>query len=618
MTSTSPITPAPDAVSLAKPPERNGHPPEMEALPDLAPTIVDEPKRPALPAPQGPTVEILLWFALLLVAALLRFGDLGRWPLSADEARLALAAWQGSEGLPHVSRGLSPLLLGVNSLLFWVFEENDLVARLLPALMGTLTLAALWLWRPLLGRGAALGAALLIALSPTLLLFSRHATPEALSGALSLFLLAGLMRFAWWRRPSDAWLIAVSLALGLTSGPGFWALLAAGALWLPWMAFRARRNPDSQAQADWQTVRAAADELRPMLPRLIGGGLIIFLLAATGFGANPAGLGATFDLPVQWLQNLFTAPPMLLPFTLIVLFYELPIIILGITGAALWIDREPGWVGFLLFWTALTIVPLTLFNSGWAGGVALVALPMALLGGIALHRIERALLTEGRMGTEGAYLGMAFVIGAFLWFNLMQYIYNAKDLHLWLALMSGALMLAGLSLPWVTNGRGAALRSLGLVAALLLITISFRTAWALSFEHATDPREPLAAALTPSDPDIRNLPEYITGVSVARFNERNLLPVAVQRSLGPVPQWYLRRFPNLRIVEGSSPELPIAAILSSDQPTPNEKAIGQRYALRPTWAMPTLRSQALVRWLITRQSRDGLGTQDAILYITVP
>jgi hypothetical protein len=583
---------------------------------------VDQPKpvleTPVSPKPEGPTVETLLWLALLLVAALLRFGDLGRWPLGEPEARLALAAWQGSEGVAHLSRGLSPLLLGVNTILFWVLAESDAIARLFPALLGTLALGALWLWRPLLGRGGALGAALLMALSPAQLFFSRWAGPEALSICFALLFLAGVARFGRWRSLNDVWLAAISLALGLTSGPGFWTMLVAGALWLGWLRFQASRLPDDEAHPTWTTIQQIMADLKPLAPRLAGTTVAIFVLAATGFGSNPTGLGAAFELPALWLRNLFAAPAMLLPFTLVVLFYELPIVLLGITGAALWIDEEPNWTSFLLFWAATIAVPATLLNSGWAGGVALVALPLALLGGVALARLAQALLDEGQLDVEGASMGLAGVIGTFLWLNLLAYIHTAQVMHLWLAMASLLVLLTGLSVTWSMGGPRATIRTFGLFMAVLLLLTSFRTAWALSFDHASDPREPLAAALAPADPDVRNIPAFLTELSVDRLGQRNMLPVALQRSLGAVPHWYLRHFPKLTLVEGTSPDLPIVAVLGVTQPAPGEKAIGQRYALRPTWTWPNLVGQALVRWVVTRDIRDGLDTEDAILYVTVP
>lgn len=591
---------------------------------------------PVAPATSGPSVEAALWLLLGVVAAVLRLGDLGRWPLGEFEARLALIAAGpavGGEALANLDRGLSPLLLNATTLLFNLFSETDGLARAVSALAGIATVLSLWLLRPLIGRGVALGAALLIVLSPAMLFFGRQAQPEALSALFSLLLVAGVARFARSRQLRDAWLATIAMALGLATGPGFWSVLVAGVIFVGWLWYRAgRRETETRGQGAMETSGQAAtlslslppppfsllSDLRPLVGRLVLGGLVLFVAAATALGTNPAGLGVAFDLPAQWLGAVFgRGPAMVLPFMLVLLLYELPIIILGITGAVLWVDREPGWVTFLLIWTAVTVVPATLFNSGWAGGVAMATLPLALLGGVALARIAEAIREFGRWEVEGVYLLLVAVIGGFFWLNIIAYLQTTQSLHLGLALAAVLVLVSGLSIIWSMGSGSGVLRALGLTAVLLLPVVSFRTAWMLAFMHGNDPREPLAAAQVPSDPDLRTLPSFLAGLSNERLRERYSLPVALQRSLGVAPHWYLRDFRELTLVEGSSAALPTAAVLSPDQPAP-PGTIGSRYTLRSTWQWPNLAGQPLLRWIVVREVRAGLGVEDAILYVQVP
>lgn len=585
----------------------------------LAPTAAQ-----ATSAPAGPSVESVLWLLLGLASAVLRLGDLGRWPLGEAEARLALAAARGT-GLEDLSAQLSPLLLNTTSLLFRLFAETDGWVRAVPALAGVATVLGFWLLRPVVGRGVALGAALLVALSPAFVFFSRQAQPEALSALFNLLLVAGVARFARTHHPREAWLATIALALGLSSGPGFWSLLAAGALFLGWLWWRRQRDKAEEGQGE--VAASSPDsrhsgslwaELRPLAGRLVLGGLALFVVAATALGTNPAGLGSAFHLPAQWLAAIFgRGPAMTLPFMLTLLLYELPIVVLSIAGGALWIERRPGWVTFLLLWTAVTVVPAALFNSGWAGGVAVAVLPLALLGGAALARIAGAVQQHARWEVEGAYLGLVAVIGGFLWLNVIAYLQTARSLHLWLVLAALLVLVSGLSMVWSVGGRSGVLRALGLTAALLLPVVAFRTTWMLAFMHGNDPREPLVAAQAPTDPDLRTLADFLAELSNERLRERAALPVALQRSLGAAPRWYLRDFNRLTLVAGSTPTLPTAALLSPDQPAP-PGTIGSRYALRPRWEWPNLSGQPLLRWIILREVRVGLGAEDAILYIKVP
>ncbi|HBY99522.1 MAG: glycosyltransferase family 39 protein [Ardenticatenaceae bacterium] len=589
------------------------------------------PTPPVTTAAAGPSLESTLWLLLGLMATVVRVGDLARWPLAELEARLALVAGgtPGSgEGVGYLSRGLSPLLLNATALLFRLFGETDGWARAISALAGIATVVSFWLLRPIVGRGTALGAALLVLFSPALLFFSRQAQPEALSVFFSLLLVAGVARFVRSRQRGDAWLMTIALALGLTSGPGFWSVLVAGTLFVGWLRYSGRRGDkesrNEEAREELSVsgrdgdVRSIWSDLRPLAGRLTFEGLALFVLVATAGGTNPAGLGAAFDLPAQWLGAIFGRGPALpVPFMLAVLLYELPIVILGIAGAAVWVERQPGWVIFLLIWTAVTMVPATLFNSGWAGGVAVVALPLALLGGAGLARIAGAVQREGRWEAEGAYLALVAIIGGFLWLNIIAYLQTAQSLHLWLAFAALLVLVSGLSMIWSLSGGGGVLRALGLTAALLLPVVSLRTAWMLSFMYGNDPREPLVAAGTPSDPDLRTLAHFLAETSNERLHERNSLPVALQRSLGAAPYWYLRDFRHLTLVEGGSADVPTAALLSPDQPAP-PGMIGSRYTVRPSWQWPGLTGQPLLRWLVMRDVQSGLGAQEAILYVQVP
>ena len=117
------------------------------------------------------TLEALLYAAIIGVAALLRLWNLAAAPLTAREAAQALAAFNGTP----MSAGGSPLLYGLNQVLFGLFSTtvNDAGVRLGAALIGTIMVALPALFRSYIGRYGALAAALMLALSPTLVVASR-------------------------------------------------------------------------------------------------------------------------------------------------------------------------------------------------------------------------------------------------------------------------------------------------------------------------------------------------------------------------------------------------------------------------------------------------------------
>ena len=193
----------------------------------LAAIQPSEPNSVAIPT-TGLTIEQALYGLLLLMALLLRFLRLGSTaPLNPLEAGQAWAAWAGAFGqeamLPALAH--SPLLHTAQRFLFWLTDGGgDGWARALPALAGGLLVLVPWLLRDALGKPAALILALLLALDPWLLTFSRMGDGGILSVGLGLLLIAG---FVGGREVSlgGRWGLAVVAGLFLISGPLAWLLL---------------------------------------------------------------------------------------------------------------------------------------------------------------------------------------------------------------------------------------------------------------------------------------------------------------------------------------------------------------------------------------------------------
>src|SRR5262245_29692145 len=120
--------------------------------------------------------ESAAWLLLVLVAVVLRVYDLGARVMSHDES---IHSFYGYELLrrgayTHDPTYHGPLLYHLNALVFFFLGASDATARLSTALAGTALVAVLWLFRPWLGRAGAFGAATAVALSPSLLFYSRQ------------------------------------------------------------------------------------------------------------------------------------------------------------------------------------------------------------------------------------------------------------------------------------------------------------------------------------------------------------------------------------------------------------------------------------------------------------
>src|SRR5262249_4847611 len=143
-----------------------------------------------IPLALGSTWQTAGWVACLVVALGLRFSRLDGWALDVSEATQAYNAWTLFRGQPSVMGEAVPnvgaLMLLLEGLAFFLFGSTDVVARIVPALIGLALVLLPLAMRRWLGGPAALGVAVLIAVSPTLVYFSRVGSPERVVARLAL------------------------------------------------------------------------------------------------------------------------------------------------------------------------------------------------------------------------------------------------------------------------------------------------------------------------------------------------------------------------------------------------------------------------------------------------
>ncbi|HVS10880.1 MAG TPA: flippase activity-associated protein Agl23, partial [Planctomycetota bacterium] len=196
-------------------------------------------------------IEWAFWLVLLGVSVALRLFDLGSRVMSHDESIHAFYAFEllrkGTYVHDPVYHG--PLLYHLNALVFFFLGASDATARVSSALAGVGLVAACWLWRPFLGRAGAFAAALLVALSPTLLFYSRQVWMDIHVALFTLVWIYGAFRYLATR--GRRWLALVTLAMALAFAAKevsfiFGAILGA---WLLVEAFASRRADPARAAA---------------------------------------------------------------------------------------------------------------------------------------------------------------------------------------------------------------------------------------------------------------------------------------------------------------------------------------------------------------------------------
>ena len=163
--------------------------------------------------------ELVVLAAVLALAATLRFWDLGSRAFHGDEAIHAGFAWQLADGRGYVHNPLThgPFQFIGTALVFVLFGDSDYTARVLPALFGTALVALPFFLRGYLGRTGALVTSLLLAISPTLLYFSRFAREDIYIAFFTLGMFICVWRYLQEPRRLYLYMIAALLALSFAT-----------------------------------------------------------------------------------------------------------------------------------------------------------------------------------------------------------------------------------------------------------------------------------------------------------------------------------------------------------------------------------------------------------------
>jgi len=497
-------------------------------------------ERPAWP---GLTLEAVLYAALFVGAAFIRFFDLGRWPLMPEEARQALAAWRFLQGQP-VGTTVPPLLFDGALAGFFAFGASDAVARLLPALLGTAVVLTPLALRRQLGHWGALAATFLLAFSPTMVYYSRTLAglAPALAGVGALLWaldLAGRRQVVWAKVTGGA-----GLALCLTSSPwGYTFILAA-------LLFAAAARLTQRRGRPWLGWATTVEALRPVLGdgRAWAALVAVALPMSTAFFLNAGGLQGAADLLGTWLGRLVPGSggrAWAYPLGILA-YYEVAALVLGAVGAGIALRKQALFGRFLVAWAAVAIVLASLSGARDGEAAAMAVMPLALLGGVAVGTWV-ARLKKAQWAWVGVGLAVFVSLLAFWWLNLTTYSVDYADmlqrdrLLVGTLVAAGPLLLAGaiaLFYSWV--GRAETRWAAGLLGLALAAALTLRSSVALNFAYARDPREPLVVA--PSAVDLRDMVAFLESWSSRTALDQHALTIGVQRDLEPLVPWYLRDF----------------------------------------------------------------------------
>lgn len=532
------------------------------------------------------TWEIALWSLVGLAALLLRFAQLDGAPLAAHEAANATAAWRAAtgQGLPLVD--YNPFLLAGNSLLFTLFGASDTLARLWPALFGSLLVLAPVLLRRSLGRVGALVAGAYLALSPTALMASRQLSGTTIAATGAMACAGGVVRFLETDRPKWLTLAAVGLGLGVSSGASVYGLLVPlglAALLLP------RIWPEDWTSGlvpDWGRLRTHGFRFFPVF-------VIAVLGFATGLGWNLPGVGGVGKLLAAWAGRFRpglspTASPLLL-----LMVYELLGLVFGLGGLVWGLLRGRRMAALLGLWVGLAGLLLALMPGRTPVDLLWLVVPLALLVGGAVDELARDRgLAAGALPL--AYGGVVLVVWAHCYLMLARYATFGDRADLALALISIVLQgLLGLSFGLML-GADRTLRTAAVGTGVALLALMLAAGWGVAYRRPADPREALLRE--PTAVNVRDLVRTLKELSWRETGMPTTLAFVVEAPRDSVVAWYLREFSMARRVErlasGIEDDAWTVAVTTGRDGAPMASSgrsyAGQDFPLRRTWSPRSL------------------------------
>lgn len=533
-----------------------------------------------------------LYGLAFLFALIIRLIQLGAFPLTDPEAASALQALQVAGGA-HPAVGPQTAYVLLTSVLFFIFGSSNFLARLIPALIGSLLVFVPFFFQERLKPRPALILAFFLALDPGFFALSRQAGSGILSVAFLLF--------AWglWEHKSQR-AAGILAALAFLSGPALWpGLLALGITWGILRFLEPKPSADHQPLAAVQWRQAL---ISFALTLVLFGTLFFFIPSAlsnslSSIGAYFRGWVAPSGVPASRLVFSF------LPYQPLVLLLALVAIVRG------WINGSRRVIR-LSIWMLAALLLAVFYPARQVHDVIWALIPMSALAALELAR-HLKIHPEERREVAGVAL-LTILILVFAWLDFASITWTPPSipqatLRVWL--LFGSLFLWVVSILLVAVGwslRTARLGAVwGLFAVLGIFTLgaSFR-AGGLDAQHTP---EFWASGPYPVHADL--IASTIHDLSQWGRGNIDALPVTISGLKSPALQWALRDH-QVTVTDVVDPSSAPAFLIT---PLENQPALAATYRGQDfTWnEQPTWNSVVLndwLRWLVVRDMPESYDT----------
>lgn len=389
-----------------------------------------------------------LYALALLIALGIRLAGLGAMPLNDAEAASAVQALRISQSettalAPH------PFYILSTSILFLLYGGGtNFLARLIPALMGSLLVLAPLLFEDRLRPRSSLLLAFFLALDPGLVAISRQAASPILAIAFVLFTVGFFNK----NKTAHA---AVFAALALLSGPSLWlGLLGFGIALAIYQLFNRGASRSSVDEAhETESASAEREAAQPsfkLTPSVLILFAFTFISAGTLFLTVPGGIGAAFT-SIPAFVNTWAIPSGVtqgMVMLSLVVYQPLALLLAVIALIRGWINGVRRII-FLSIWLLVSLLLVIFLPARQMADLAWSLIPLSMLASIEFTRHFNIFPDERREVVWVALLTL--FIWVFAWLGLSGLVWQPAGspeyrLRMWMLIAALALLLVSLVL----------------------------------------------------------------------------------------------------------------------------------------------------------------------------
>jgi uncharacterized protein (TIGR03663 family) len=462
--------------------------------------------------------SIAIFFVSILVAAGLRLPDLALRPMHADEAvhadKFGTLLEEGKYTYDS-SEFHGPTLYYLTLISAWLqgarryVEIDETTLRVVPAVLGVLLVAAPLGARSFLGWPGAALAALLTAISPAMVYYSRYFIHEI---PLVLFTFGALLGACWYLQKHGVLpALLTGVCLGLMHATKETAPLALGAMALALaVTLLVERRHGLAPHPIRRTVRRRDGVLALVTA------VVVSSVLYTSFTTNPAGLVDSARSYWIWLGRAGTDPFHIHPWD----YYLRLLIHFPARGTPVWTE------GLILVLAAAGAA------AGWS--------------------------RRGVPGTDAKVLRFLSLYTLLLVVAYAAIPYKTP----WNLLVSlhGMILLAGVGAVWLVQAVRSAAGRAAITAVLVLAATHLAwQAYSASFRFPADPRNPYVYAHTGTD--VFEIAGRLKELARAHPDGSSMpLQIISRENLWPLP-WYLRGLSGVRWWNGVSDEAESAPVI---------------------------------------------------------